>query len=328
MYYRSTPLTLAGLTHHAGLIAPDMPKIYAPTAAHSHLLGVICVLLSATLFSAKSVLVKLAYQYAIDSVTLLALRMAFALPFFWVLLYSTHETKQPLTRRDWVGLMLAGSVGYYGASILDFWGMEYISASLERLILFMYPTLTVFLSALFFKAAISRRTWLALVMSYGGILLVFIDNQEQESTHLILGSVLVFAGALAYAGYLVGSGVLIARFGAIRFTALALTTASLCSFLHFLLRQPLSVLGELPREVWLLSAALGFFCTFLPATLLTQGIRRMGAPQAALISAISPVLTLALGAWLLHERLTLWQMLGAGWVLLGVMLISYKPSSA
>lgn len=307
---------------------PDDTLSTSPSPARSHLIGVLCVLISAVLFSAKSVFVKLAYQYHVDAVIVLALRMAFALPFFLVMLYSAREASPQLQARDWGGLLLAGTAGYYGASILDFWGMEFISASLERLILFMYPTLTVLLSALFLQTAISRRTWIALVISYAGMLCVFVDNQQQESSHLLLGSVLVFAGALAYAGYLIGSGVLIARFGAARFTALALTIASLCCFLHFLLSHSLSILHHLPRDVWLLSAVLGFFCTFLPATLLTQGIRRIGAPQSALISAISPVITLALGAWLLDEYLTLWQMLGAALVLLGVMLISYRPNPA
>ena len=292
----------------------------------TYLTGVICVLISAILFSAKSVLVKLAYQYSVDSVTVLTLRMAFSLPFFLVLLYVSHEPSKSLVRKDYWGLLAAGVVGYYGASILDFWGMEYISASLERLILFMYPTLTVFLSALFLKTIISRQTWLAIAISYSGMMFVFIGNEQQESTHLILGSVLVFAGALAYAGYLVGSGVLIQRFGAIRFTALALSIASLCCFLQFTLSHPLKTLTTLAQPVWLICAALGFFCTFLPATLLTQGIRRIGAPQSALVSAISPVITLALGAWLLDELLTSWQIFGACLVLFGVILISYKPT--
>ncbi len=294
----------------------------------SYMTGVICVLISATLFSAKSVFVKLAYQYSVDAVTLLALRMAFALPFFLVMLYTAHEASPCLNRKDYSGLIIAGVAGYYGASILDFWGMEFISASLERLILFMYPTLTVFLSALCFKTTISRKTWIAITISYTGMMLVFAGNQQQESTHLILGSILVFLGALAYAAYLIASGALIPQFGAARFTALALSIASTCCFLHFLFSHSLTILTTIPKRVWLLSAILGFFCTFVPATLLTQGIRRIGAPQSALISAISPVITLALGAWLLDEFLTYWQIFGASLVLFGVVLTSYKPSHA
>ena len=302
------------------MLKPSTKSFFTPT-----LIGTWYVLFSAVLFSTKSVFVKMAYQYAIDATVLLSLRMVFALPFFLVMLYLAPPIRHTLTSKDYVGLWLAGVVGYYGASILDFWGMEFISASLERLILFMYPTLTVFLAALFFKTKISKQTWLAIVISYIGMILVFVGNQHEESTHLVLGSSLVFLGALAYAGYLVGSGHLISRFGAARFTSLALVIATLCCFVHFLMSHSLTKLTQLPSQVWLLSAVLGFFCTFLPATLLTQGIRRIGAPQAALISGVSPVITLALGAWLLNDKLTLWQFCGAGLILLGVMFISYKP---
>jgi drug/metabolite transporter (DMT)-like permease len=292
------------------------------------LIGTLYVLFSAVLFSTKSVFVKMAYQYAIDATILLSLRMVFALPFFLVMLYLAPPVRHTLNTKDYIGLWLAGVFGYYGASILDFWGMEFISASLERLILFMYPTLTVFLAALFFKTKISKQTWLAIMISYIGMIFVFLGNQHEESSHLLLGSSLVFLGALAYAGYLVGSGHLIGRFGAARFTSLALVIATLCCFIHFLMTHSLSKLSHLPAQVWLLSAILGFFCTFLPATLLTQGIRRIGAPQAALISGVSPVITLALGAWLLNDNLTLWQFCGAGLILVGVIFISYKPVSS
>lgn len=291
-------------------------------------MGSLCVVLSAVLFSTKSIFVKMAYGYHIDATLLLLLRMLFALPFFVLMLLASPTPKKPLTTQNYIGLWLAGVVGYYGASILDFWGMEFISASLERLILFMYPTLTVFLAALFFKTPITQKTAMAIGISYLGMMLVFGGNQHEESAHLVLGSVLVFGGALAYAGYLVGSGFLIARFGAARFTALALMIATLCSIIHYAATHSFAKLLQLPMQVWLLSAVLGFFCTFLPATLLTQGIRRIGAPQAALISGISPVITLALGAWLLNDKLTLWQFMGAGLILVGVMFISYRPVSS
>ena len=221
----------------------------APISAHispkTYWMGAACVALSALLFSTKSVFVKMAYQYSIDATILLSLRMVFALPFFLVMLYLAPPIRHKLNTKDYLGLWLAGVFGYYGASIFDFWGMEYISASLERLILFMYPTLTVFLSALFLKTIISRQTWLAIAISYSGMMFVFIGNEQQESTHLILGSVLVFAGALAYAGYLVGSGHLIGRFGAARFTSLALVIATLCCFIQFLMSHSLTKLAQL-----------------------------------------------------------------------------------
>ncbi|HEX5361304.1 MAG TPA: DMT family transporter [Fluviicoccus sp.] len=293
----------------------------------NHTLGVLCVLLSAVLFSAKSVLVKLAYHYPVNAETLLALRMLFALPFFLGMLWLAHEPGKPLSRREWMGVLLAGSGGYYGAGILDFMGLAYISASLERLILFMYPTLTVFISALFLKTAITRRIWLAIGLSYAGMLLVFAGDVSVASPQLWLGSLLVFGGALAYAAYLVASGVLMQTVGAARFTALALGTATLCSILHFSLARPWSDLQHLPTPLWMLCAALGFFCTFLPANLITQGIRHIGASQAALIGAVGPVITLAMGAIFLEEQLSTAQGVGGCLVLAGVILISRQPAA-
>lgn len=292
-----------------------------------HTLGVFCVLLSAVLFSAKSVLVKMAYQYPIGAEALLMLRMLFALPFFLLLLWAAHDPGKQLTPRTWLGILLAGSAGYYGASILDFWGLAYISASLERLLLFMYPTLTVFLSAIFLKVPITRRVWLAIVVSYAGMALVFAGDSSGASPNLWLGSVLVFGGALAYAAYLVASGELMKSAGAARFTALALGTATACSLLHYSLVGNWKELAGLPLPLWGLAAALGFFCTFLPATLITQGIRHIGAPAAAIIGAIGPVFTLAASAVILDEQLTAGQMAGGVLVLIGVVMISWRPAT-
>lgn len=295
--------------------------------SHNHTLGVICVLCSAVLFSAKSVLIKLAYQFPVNAETLLALRMLFSLPFFLGMLWLAHEPGSRLSRREWLGIALSGSAGYYGASILDFWGLQYISASLERLLLFMYPTLTVFISAIFLGIDISRRVWAAIAISYAGMLLVFAGDTTLHANHLWLGSVLVFGGALAYAGYLVASGELMKTVGAARFTALALTVATMCSLVHFSIQNDWLELRQLPPPLWLLAAALGFFCTFLPASLLTQGIRHVGASSAALIGAIGPVFTLGMSVLFLGERLTGIQALGGGLVLVGVAMISMRPAT-
>jgi drug/metabolite transporter (DMT)-like permease len=281
------------------------------------------VLLSAVLFSAKSVLVKLAYQEPVDAITLLTLRMLFALPFFLVMawLAGRGSDKPVLHRGDWLALVLLGIAGYYCASIFDFMGLRYISASLERLILFMYPTITVFLSAVFLKKPISRVTWLAIVVSYAGMVTVFGGETVIRGGHLLLGSLLVFASALSYAGYLVGNGEIIRRLGANRATSVALSLSCLCCLLHFLLVNPVDKLVVSPR-LYGIALAMGFFCTVLPATLLTNGIRRIGASQAALIGAVGPVSTIYLGYLFLGEVINLWQGIGAVMVLSGVLIIS------
>lgn len=292
-------------------------------SASNRLAGIGLVLLSAVLFSAKSVLIKLAYREHVDAISLLTLRMLFSLPFFLVMawLASRKETLTPLTRRDWLHLVLLGFAGYYMASLLDFLGLKYVSASLERLILFLYPTITVFLSAAFLKKPISRVTWLAVAISYAGMAVVFGGEKIDSSPHLMLGSVLVFGGALAYAGYLVGSGEIIQRVGANRFTGIALSISCLCCIVHFLIANPLASL-RVSTHVYGLGLALAFFCTVLPATLLTNGIRRIGASQAALIGGVGPVSTIYLGMVFLGESISGWQSVGAVLVLAGVLLIS------
>ncbi len=294
-------------------------------SSSTRLTGISLVLLSAVLFSTKSIFVKLAYQEPVDPVSLLTLRMLFSLPFFLAMawLASHRETSQPLTRADWTQLLLLGVAGYYLSSLLDFLGLQYISASLERLILFLYPTMTVFLSAFFLKQPISRLTWLAIVVSYAGMALVFGGETQQEGPHLLLGAALVFASALCYAGYLVGSGQIIQRIGATRFTGIALSISCLCCLLHYALVNPITALHVSPR-VYGLGLTIAVFCTVLPATLLTNGIKRIGASQAALMGAVGPISTIYLGYLFLGESISALQGLGALLVLAGVLMISLK----
>lgn len=287
------------------------------------LVGTLLVLASAILFATKSIFIKLAYQESVDPVTLLTLRMVFALPFFLVmgLMASRREGAQPLTRRDWGIMFLLGFAGYYMASLLDFMGLQYISAGLERLVLFLYPTMTVLITAFVLKRAVNRRTWLAIGVSYMGMALVVWPDVRHAGDHLALGMTLVFGGALAYACYLVGSGEIIQRLGANRFTGITLSISSLCCVLHFLLVNPLSTLYVSPRVLGL-GLTLAIVCTVLPATMLTNGIRRIGASRAALVGAIGPVATLYLGYAVLGETLVGTQMAGTVLVLAGVLMVS------
>lgn len=288
------------------------------------LVGILLVLASAVLFSTKSIFIKLAYDEAVDPVTLLTFRMLFALPFFLAMLWLARRHGPPpsLRRRDWLALLLLGFAGYYLASLLDFIGLQYISAGLERLVLFLYPTLTVLITALVLKRPVRSRTWLAIVISYVGMALVVWQDVQHPSTQLWLGMSLVFASALAYAAYLVGSGEMIQRLGATYFTGIVLSIASLCCLLHFLLTRPLGALQVSPR-VLILGLVLAIVCTVMPASLLTHGIRRIGASRAALIGAVGPVSTLYLGYVVLGETLSGLQLVGSACVLAGVLLVSW-----
>lgn len=289
----------------------------------SPLAGVLLVLASAVLFSTKSIFIKLAYRENADPIVLLTLRMGLALPFFLLMgLWAAHrEKQQPLTARDWAVLLLLGFGGYYLAALLDFLGLQYISAGLERLTLFLYPTITVLITAFWLKRPVSGRTWLAIAVSYAGMALVVWPDLHHPSSQLGLGMTLVFGSAFAYACYLVGSGEMIRRIGANRFTGIALSISSLCCALHFLLTHPLSALAVDP-QILTLGLILAVVCTVLPATLLTNGIRHIGATQAALIGAVGPVATLYLGYAVLGETLGWLQGLGTLLVLGGVLMVS------
>lgn len=287
------------------------------------LIGILLVLASAILFATKSIFIKLAYQEAVDPVTLLTLRLVFSLPFFLVMaiLASRPSDAVTLHGRDWATMFVLGFGGYYLSSLLDFMGLQYISAGLERLVLFLYPTMTVLITAFVLKRPVNKVTWLAITMSYAGMAMVVWPDVYHATDHLVLGMTLVFGSALAYACYLVGSGEIIQRIGANLFTGITLSISCLCCLVHFLLVNPLSALAVSPR-VLALGLTLAIVCTVLPATLLTNGIRRIGASKAALIGAVGPVATLYLGYSVLGETLVGLQLAGTALVLAGVLVVS------
>ena len=291
-------------------------------------LGVVFALLAAVGFSAKAILVKLAYLDNVDAVTLLALRMAFAVPFFiGVALWVRRRHAAPLNTHDrWLVLGL-GLIGYYCSSFLDFLGLQYISAGLERLILFLYPTMTVILSAMLYKRAIGRKVIAAMAFSYAGIALVFLHDVGAKEGGIVLGSALVFASTLSYSIYLVGAGHAIARIGTLRFTAYAMVVASVASLLQFGVMRPLSSL-DLPLRVYELSIAMAIFSTVLPVFLLSFAIRRIGSGSASLIGSVGPVSTIYMAYVILGERISLLQIAGSALVLAGVLVISLSSKSA
>ena len=285
--------------------------------------GVAFALLAAVGFSGKAILVKLAYLDHVDAVTLLALRMALSVPFFiGVALWARHKHDEPLVRHDWMLVLALGLIGYYLSSLLDFLGLQYISAGLERLILFLYPTMTVLLSALIYKRAIGRRTFAAMALCYAGIVLVFMhDAGMKQGGSVLLGALLVFASTLSYSVYLVGAGHAIARIGAMRFTAYAMIVASSATLLQFAVTHPLGAL-DLPLRVYELSLAMAIFSTVLPVFLLSWAIRHIGSGSASMIGVIGPVSTIYLAHVFLHESISLLQIAGSALVLGGVVMIS------
>ncbi len=301
--------------------------------------GFALALLGVVSFSVRPILIKLAYAYVRDPITLLALRMVFSLPFFlgtalWLQWRARRNdpalqigsSNAPLTRRDWGAVLFLGFLGYYLASFLDFLGLQYISAGLGRLVLFLYPTITLLLSALFLHKYVSRRDIVALVISYAGLALVLSQGFAGENRDLPLGALLIFASALCYAGYLVSGSQIVARIGSMRFSAYASTVACVLCILQFLLLRPASAL-DLPLAVYALAVAMALVCTVLPIFVTSEALKRIGANHVAIIGAAGPVATIFLGWIGLEESMTLVQLAGAALVLAGVLLVSVTPAS-
>lgn len=288
-------------------------------------LGIALAILAAAGFSLKAIFVKLAYAAApVDAITLLALRMGFTLPVvLWVLAADRHGLRA-LGRRDWGLLAALGLLGYYGASILDFLGLQYISAGLERLILFTYPTLTILIGVLFQGKAFTRREAIAIALCYTGIGFAFMHDLNLGDTRSVLiGGALVFASSVSYAFYLSGSGPMIARLGAMRFAALAMLFSSAVTLIHFLGVQPLTAfIQPLPVYGWALAMAL--FATVIPVFALSAAIRRIGAGPASLFGMVGPILTIGFGWWLLGEPISIEQSIGAIFVVLGILIVSRR----
>ncbi|HEY3554212.1 MAG TPA: DMT family transporter [Casimicrobiaceae bacterium] len=292
-------------------------------------MGALLAVLGVLGFSFKAILIKLAYRTApVDPVVLLTLRMLYSAPFFIAIAWWSGRAPgaAPISRRDMRLLAGLGFVGYYLSSLLDFLGLQYVTASLERLMLFLYPTIVVVLSAMFLRQPITRSAIGALVLSYAGIALaVWHDIRiTGETGEIVLGTVLVFASALGYAVYLVGAGGIITRLGSSRFIAFAMLSSTVFIVVHFLLTRPLTALA-VPWSVQWLAFAMALLCTVLPTWMTAESIRLIGASTASLVGSLGPIFTIGLGAVMLGEPVNLLQLAGAALVLAGVMVVSRRP---
>jgi drug/metabolite transporter (DMT)-like permease len=286
-------------------------------------LGIIMVMVGAVAFSSKAVLVKLAYKEGIDALNLLTLRMVFALPFYLLIAYFTSKRMAyRLSTKDFLLVGLMGILGYYLASLFDFLGLEYITASMERLILFAYPSITLIFGALFFKTPILKPQYIALFFTYVGIAVIFVGDVSIENQQdLIKGGALIFLCAITFALYLTGSGFLIPKVGAMRYTAYALIAASFAVFFHYLALKDFQLL-DYNTKIYGLSLTMAIVATVVPTLLVSFGIRMIGAGNAALASSVGPVSTLTLAYFFLDERLSFIQVLGSLLIIFGVLYLS------
>ncbi|MBL8020062.1 MAG: DMT family transporter [Leptospirales bacterium] len=293
-------------------------------------IGAMLVFLAAVTFSAKAVIVKLALgTHQVDPVSLLTLRMAYSFPFFLLLgiLSSKKSTRTAITGRDVALILFCGIVGYYLASLFDFLGLQYISAGLERLILFIYPTLVVLFMALFYKVPITRRIVLALVLSYAGVLFAFLHDFQRLEKDAITGALFIMGSAITYALYLAVGGQLIHRIGSMRFTALAMMVSVIAICVHFLMTRSYLLLINLSREIHSYAFIMAIVCTVLPAMFLAAGIKRIGSGPAAIIGSVGPVSTIILAYFLLGEPIDVYHMIGTALVLAGVLMVSTKKTT-
>ena len=289
--------------------------------------GVLFALTGTIAFAFRPVLIKLGYAaHPVSATTLLFLRMTLSLPFFVAMAWSLRGAT-PIARRDWTGIAALGFLGYYLASLLDFLGLQYVSAGLGRLIMFLYPTLVVLLSALFLGKLPTRREVAALAITYAGIALVLSQQLavSAEQSAFLFGALLVFSSSMCYAVYLVAGSQLVRRVGSLRFTAYTMIISTLPAVLQFALLESPAAL-ELPRQVWGYMAVLAVGCTVIPVFLVAEALKRIGANHFALIGAFGPVTTVLADFGLLGGALTSVQVGGGALVILGVLLVSLKRS--
>ena len=294
--------------------------------------GFLITISGAIFFSTKAIFVKLAFlETKVDALTLLSLRMLFSLPFYIVAAWMAGRKDQvkPLTKRQWIWIMLMGIFGYYLSSLFDFIGLQYVSAGLERLILFLYPTFAVLLNTFYFKNKLSRVQVIALVLTYLGIGIAYWGEirSTQYGPHFFYGSFMIFLCAITYSFYLVGTGRLVNSVGATRYTAYAMLTATAGIFIHYLLQQPdtqfqinISLVGY--------GIALAIIATVLPSFMMSVGMKKIGSNNVAIITSIGPVSTILQAHFFLGESIIIEQIIGTILVIIGVLLIGWQSKTA
>ena len=285
--------------------------------------GLLLAGFGAVAFSGKAIIVKLAYRHDVDAVTLIMFRMLFALPIFAVMAWWASRGRAALTRKDWLGVCGLGFIGYYFSSFLDFAGLVYISASLERLILYLNPTIVMLLGLVLYRRGVTVRQLAGMAISYGGVVLVFGQELSVQGAHTAWGALLVFLSALSYSIYLVYSGELVRRLGALRLVGLATSVACLCCLLQFALLRPLSAALVAPEVIWL-SVLNATLCTAAPVLMVMMGVERIGASLAAQTGMIGPLSTILMGTIFLGESFTPLVAAGTALVLTGIFVVTRR----
>jgi len=293
--------------------------------------GFIIGLLGSIMFSTKAIFVKLAFQNThTDAVTLLSLRMLFSLPFYLViaLFFSNKQGTNRLSLKEWTGVALMGLFGYYISSLLDFIGLQFVSAGLERLILFLYPTFSVLINTFLFKTKLNKVQITALILTYIGIGIAYFGELKLDTNNpkFFYGSFMIFLCSITYSIYLVGTGRLVNKIGATRYTAYAMLFATLGIFFHFISTKPISGL-TLSTTLMGYSIALALIATVIPSFMISNAMKKIGSNNVSIITSIGPVSTILQAHFVLGEKILLEQIIGTLLVLVGVLLIGWKSNS-
>jgi drug/metabolite transporter (DMT)-like permease len=299
---------------------------------HISFAGFVITFIGAILFSTKAIIVKKAFAgTSADALSLLTLRMIFSLPFFLAvaIFWSSKKENVAMSRKQWIYVMGIGLLGYYISSYFDFVGLQYISAGLERLILFLYPTFAVLINSFLFKHKISRIQKIALILTYIGIGIAYYGELSVDINNpdFFFGSIMVFACAVTFSFYLVGSGRIIPIIGATKFTAYAMLSATAGIFIHFLFAGNVATLNS-GTGLWWYGLLLAIVATVIPSFMISNGLKRIGSNNVAIISSIGPVSTILQAHFILGERMFVEQVIGTVLVITGVLLIGWKTKQA
>ena len=303
-----------------------------PPTRKAYIIAALTVFVGAIFFSTKAIFVKLAYQYGIDSVSLLTLRMVFSFPVFLVFGFWSFRIKSnqiyKLTKKDWFWTIAMGLCGYYLASLFDFMGLQYISASFERIILYLYPTIVLIISFFLFHAEVKRVHVVALLLTYVGVGIAFYENFHlTEADTIIKGTVLVFCAAIAYATYIVGSGRLLPKIGTYRYNSISMSAACLGVFIHNIGLHGFNLL-EFAMPVYWISLVVALVATVIPSFMMAEGIRVIGSSNAAILVSIGPISTIGMAYVFLEEKIGWLQWMGTFFVIAGILLITLQKKGS
>ena len=283
----------------------------------------------ALLVSTKAIIVKLAYQYDVDSTSLLMLRMLFSLPFFGVIAwYSLRKrpSKLKLLKSPWE-LVFYGLMGYYLASFFDLAGLQYIDAGLERVILFTYPTIVVLLSFFYLKEKLTLPQALAILVTFLGIGLAYAGNISiHNNASTTKGAMLVFLASITYAIYFIGSQKLVAQIGTRLYNSMAMIIASVAILLHNSLVNGWN-LFDFAIPVYWYALLMSTFSTVFPSFMIVEGIRVIGAKNSSIIGTVGPISTIIMAAVFLGENVNIMQWAGTLVVIGGILFLMLRKNN-